>query len=102
MSIKLRALVTLLALALVAGACGDDDGGGSGFSSETRDAYMQGCVEDGNEAFCDCTLDELEKVFTEDEFEDFALNAAASGLEEPPEEFMTAITNCLDELDLGE
>ena len=101
MSIKLRALVMLLALALVAGACGDDDGG-SGFSSETRDAYMSGCVEDGNEAFCDCTLDELEKVFTEEEFEDFALNAAASGLEEPPEEFMEAITNCIGELDLGE
>lgn len=101
MSVKLRPLVMLLALALVAGACGDDDGGGDGFSSETRDAYMSGCVEDGNEEFCECTLDELEKVFSESEFEEFALDAAAAGIEEPPEEFMTAITNCIDKIDLG-
>lgn len=103
MSIKLRTFAVLLAVALVAGACGDDDDGSdSGFSSATRDAYMTGCVEEGNEAFCECTLDELEKVFSEEEFLAFTLDAAGSDLQEPPEEFMTAITACLDQLELGE
>ena len=96
----LRVLTLLLAISLVAAACGGDDSG-DGFSSSTRDAYLSGCVEDGNEEFCDCTLEELEKVFTESEFEDFALNAAASGLEEPPAEFMNAILACADKIDLG-
>ncbi len=95
---KLRVLVPLLALVLVLGACGDDDDGGStGFSDSTREAYLEGCLEDGNEAFCNCTLDEFEKIYSEDEFEDLALQLGSP--DEAPEEFVDVILTCLDQLD---
>jgi hypothetical protein len=96
---KLRVLVPLLALVLVLGGCGDDDddGGTSGFSDSVRSAYLEGCLEDGNEAFCNCTLDEFEKIYTEDEFEDLATQLGSP--DEAPEEFVEVILSCLDQLD---
>lgn len=94
-----RMLVLLLALSMVLIACGDsgDDGLPEGF----RDAYMQGCAADGNEKFCECTLDELEKKMSTDE-----LIALASSIEdpnaEPPEELIEVTLLCIGELDLGE
>jgi hypothetical protein len=83
----------MLALVLLAVACGGDDAD-DGFSKETRDAYLSGCVEGGNEDFCNCTLDELEEIYTESEFLSFVLDATEAELEEPPEEFAAAIDAC--------
>jgi hypothetical protein len=96
---KLRVLALAVAMALAITACGDDDGSGGddGFSDEVRSAYMEGCLQDGNQAFCDCTLDEFESRFSEDEFEAIALNFDATA--EPPEEFFEVITACLSELE---
>lgn len=83
----------ILALALIAGGCGDDNDGG--FSTQLRDGFMDGCTESGSEAFCLCYLDELGKRFTEAEL--FA--AVIDGSEEPPEGFIDAGLACASELD---
>lgn len=86
-----RLSATLLALALLGGACGDDDGG---FSEEFRDGFMQGCTESGPESFCSCYLDELAKHFTEDEL--FAV--VIEGSETPPDGFIEAGLACSSQL----
>jgi hypothetical protein len=97
MPTRLRGVVILLVVVLTAAACGDDDGDG-GFSQENRDAFLSGCVADGTEAFCECTLDELEKVYTNEEFEEIALDAAAADMTDPPEEFLEAVLVCIDQM----
>ena len=95
---KMRGLALAISMVLALGACGDDDGGSSsGFDSEARDAYMQGCLEDGNEAFCQCTLDEFEKRFSQDEFERLALQL--NDPNDAPEEFVEVIFECIGELE---
>ena len=89
-------LVTLLAVSALA-ACGDDDGTGDHYSDEIRNAYLEGCTGSQNEAFCECTLTELEKRFTQEEFIAFAIEAS----EEPPDEFVDITLACLSEVDLG-
>ena len=93
---KIRKLLAIVfAVALVAVACGDDDSGGS-YSSEIRDAYLEGCESEaptGN--FCECTINEIEKKFSEEEFIRFAIEAT----EEPPEEFIEIAFACLGELE---
>lgn len=89
-------LVALLAVAAMA-ACGDDDGTGDRYSDEIRNAYLEGCTGSQNQAFCECTLTELEKRFTQEEFIAFAIEAS----EEPPEEFVDITLACLSEVDLG-
>jgi hypothetical protein len=89
-------LVTLLAVSALA-ACGDDDGTGGRYSDEIRNAYLEGCTGSQNEAFCECTLSELEKRFTQEEFIAFAIEAS----EEPPDEFVDITLACLSEVDLG-
>lgn len=95
---KIRKIVALVfAFTLVFAACGDDDGGG-GFDSEIRNSYLAGCESEspgGN--FCQCTLDEIEKRFSQEEFIRFAIEAT----EEPPEEFLEVAFACLGELDLN-
>lgn len=96
---KLRKIIALVfAFALIAVACGDDGGDSGRFSNEARTSYLQGCESSspgGN--FCECTLTEIEKRFTEEEFIAFAVEAT----EEPPEEFLEIAFACLGELDLG-
>jgi hypothetical protein len=95
---RIRRIAALVfAFALVFVACGDDGDGGGGFSSEIRDSYLAGCESEspgGN--FCECTFDEIEKRFSEEEFIRFAIEAT----EEPPEEFLEIAFACLGELDL--
>ncbi len=96
-TMKIRnALAIIFAFALIAVACGDDDGG-NGFSSEIRDSYLEGCETAQTAAFCECTLNELEEKFSEQEFVAFALEQT----EDPPEEFMELALACLGEADLG-
>lgn len=91
---KFIALVFAFALVLV--ACGDD-GGDGGFSSEVRDSYLAGCeAESPGGEFCECTFNEIEERFTEEEFIRFAIEST----EEPPEEFLEVAFACLGELDL--
>jgi hypothetical protein len=95
---KIRRVIALVfALALLAGACGDDDGGNGRFSSGIRDSYLQGCGGQQNAEFCECTLTEIEKRFTEAEFIKFAVEQT----EEPPQEFVEIAFACLGEADLG-
>lgn len=93
-----KVIALVFAFALVAAACGDDDGGSSGqFSSAIRDSYLEGCQGEQNEAFCECTITEIEKQFSEEEFIRFAIEAT----EEPPQEFIDIAFACLGEADLG-
>lgn len=93
---KFRKLIAIVfAFALIAAACGDDDGGG--YSSEIRDGYLEGCQTEQNAAFCECTLDEIEKRFSEEEFIRFAIETT----EDAPEEFIEIAFACLDQADLG-
>ncbi len=91
-----KAIAIVFAFALIAVACGDDDGG-DGFSSEIRDSYLEGCETEQNAAFCECTFDEIAKTFSEEEFIRFAIEAT----EEAPEEFLEIVFACLGEADLG-
>ena len=91
-----RAVAIVFAFALIAVACGDDDNGG-GFGSEIRDSYLEGCETQQNTEFCECTINEIEKRFSEAEFIRFAIEAT----EEPPEEFIQVAFACLGEADLG-
>lgn len=91
-----KVIAAVFAIALIAVACGDDDGGG--YSDEIRDSYMQGCETQQNRAFCECTLNELETRFSEEEFIAFAIEAT----EDAPEEFVEIAFACLGEADLGE
>ena len=93
-----KVIAIVFAFALIAAACGDDDGGGGRFSSEIRDSYLAGCeAESPGGNFCECTMQEIEKRFSEEEFIAFAIEAT----EDAPEEFIEIAFACLDELDLG-
>ena len=115
--LKRTGIAVFIALALLVTACGDDDGGvltpttadaptttraaggGERFDEFTRSAYLEGCREDGNDAFCECTLEEFETLYNQDEFERLALE-----LDDPsqlPDEFTSVIFGCLDEFDDG-
>lgn len=87
-----KSLVAALALTLLVAACGDDSPG-EGFSPAIRASYMEGCMTDQNEAFCECTVDELEKRFTQDEFIRFAVQATETPPD--PEVFVEVALACL-------
>ena len=88
-------MVLVAVLAIASAACGGD--GDGGYSEEFRSIYMEGCLGSGTEAFCTCTLDEFEAVYSEEEFERLGLGFAES--EEPPEAFIDVITACLGEIE---
>ena len=115
--IKRTGLVILVALALVTAACGDDNGGlitttsqtsattaaqasGERYSAGVRDSYLEGCLEDGNEAACECTMEEFESRYTETEFVRLALDNADA--EEIPDEFLGVILACFDQFAPGD
>ena len=99
MSKMLRVLAVVLALGLVFAACG---GGDDGFSDEIRTEFMGGCAPEAGDAFCECTLDELEKTYTEEEFISVGLTAFTSGSDDVPEEMMTAVLSCIDKIEVDE
>ena len=85
------AVVAVVALA----ACGGN-ATGQQYSPEIRNAYLEGCGGSQNSEFCECTLTELEKRFTQEEFIAFAIEAS----EEPPDEFVDITLACLSEVDV--
>ena len=87
--------IAVIAVVSIA-ACSDDDTGQQ-YSPEIRNAYLEGCTSSQNEAFCECTLTELEQRFTQEEFIAFAIEAS----EEPPDEFVDITLACLSEVDVG-
>ena len=93
---RIRLLVIALVALTTLGACGDD-ATTPGFSATTRNRYMEGCTAEQSQAFCQCTLDELQERFTEDEFLRFAVDAT----EEPPDELIEVSLACIAEADLG-
>jgi len=72
------------------------------FSEETRQAFMSYCDEGDDEEFCECTLQELEKVITEVELEESLLNPAGSGQDMLPDWLINAMMACTHLLDLDE
>ena len=88
-----RVLTVLTATIVISAACGGGDDGR--YSPEVRSAYLEGCMQDGNQAFCECTLVELEKEFTEEEFINLSLGVA--GDDEPPTDFVTIAMACIGE-----
>lgn len=89
-------LMVILAVAVL-GACGGNDTTSTGFSATTRSRYMEGCTSSQSEAFCQCTLNELENRFTEEEFMRFAIDAS----EQPPDELIEVSLACLADAELG-
>lgn len=90
------ALIALVTVATIAAACGDDDTN-DGYSESTRDAYMEGCTDQQSVAFCECTLNELEERYTEEEFFRFAIEASDA----PPQDLVEISLACIAEADLG-
>ncbi|MCB2223826.1 MAG: hypothetical protein KQH83_06580 [Actinobacteria bacterium] len=95
----IRVLAAVLVLGLALAACGGGDS--DGFSDEIRDQFMSGCVPGVGEEFCDCALDELEKVYTEDEFMQVGLEAFTSDSDDVPDEVMAAVLACVDKIPSG-
>jgi hypothetical protein len=113
-----RLAMILIAMTMLMAACSDDApstatidfgsgsattaagarlGSGAEYSTFIRDSYLEGCETEQNSAFCECTLTELERIFSEDEFIRFAIETTE---EMPPEAIEIAIA-CIDEIDLG-
>jgi hypothetical protein len=111
-----RRLMVLAAAAILAlGACGDSgdesneaankesetvetEGGGEGFPQTVVDNYMRGCTSGGQatEEYCECSLDELEKTVSLEEFIELEETFTASG--DLPQELQDAVTACVDKL----
>ncbi len=96
MPIEIRkAIAVVSAFALLAAACGDDDG--DGFSAEIRDSYLETCETSFDTASCECAIKGIERAFSEEEFIRFAIEAT----EEPPAEFIEIPLACIGEADFG-
>jgi hypothetical protein len=82
-----RLLVLVLALGMIAAACGDDDAvttttgaaattttaaTGEAYPAEMVDAYMEGCIPDGGEDLCRCTIEQYQTRLTFEEFVDYS------------------------------
>jgi hypothetical protein len=101
---KRSGIVLLLTLAMVVTACGDDDsgssddGGGNGgvvsneYPQEFVDGYMEGCSADAPAAFCQCSIDAVQDVFTLDEFIGFYSELEAGA---PPQQLMDVLEPCV-------
>ena len=106
-----RMAMILIAMTMLVAACSDDapatatvgfgsDSGsdsGDPYSTFIRDSYLEGCGTEQNLAFCECTLTELEQIFSEDEFIRFAIEST----EEMPSEAIEVAIACIGDLDLG-
>lgn len=90
-----KVIAAVFAFALLAVACGDD--GDRRFSSGIRDSYLEGCQEAQSAEFCECTIQEIEELFSEAEFIQFAIEQT----EEPPTEFIEVAIACIGEADIG-
>ena len=112
-----RLMVFAAAAILALGACGDSgddsneaankeseavetEGGadGEGFPQTVVDNYMRGCTSGGQatEEYCECSLDELEKTVSLEEFIELEEAFTASG--DLPQELQDAVTACVDKL----
>jgi hypothetical protein len=100
-----RALFAALMLVLVAcgGGDGDENGqtnAGEPWPQEMIDLYMEGCLQGapGERAYCSCTIEEIQKRFTVEEFAVFGLSVQSSETEVPAEtqeRVMEAVNMCL-------
>ena len=92
-----RFVVPMLALALVASACGDDAATvttttaagasttstiastGETYPEEIVEAYMDGCRPDGGEDLCRCTIEQYQQRLTLEQFFDYSENTPNIG-----------------------
>lgn len=110
-----RLMVFAAAAILALGACGDsgddsneaanrdgeaveNEGGGEGFPQTVVDNYMRGCTSGGQatEEYCQCSLDELEKTVSLEEF--IELEEAFTTTGDLPQELQDAVAACVDKL----
>jgi hypothetical protein len=92
MSIR-RLVVAVVTTALIATACGDDDTDNR-YDAQVRDLYLEGCTEEGDPAFCECTLREIESRYTQEEFVRHSVDAAAGY--DTPIDFVEIAMACLE------
>ncbi len=90
------AVIAVVTVAMIAVACGDDDTN-DGYSEDIRNAYMDGCTDTQNVAFCECTLNELEERYTQEEFFRFAIEAS----DQPPQDLIEISLACIGEAEIG-
>ena len=94
---RVVALALVMALGLATAACGGDDG----YSDETRAEFMAGCEPEAGTAFCECTLDELEKNISEDDLLGMGAEFfAGSSTDEMPAEVTDAVFACIDLIEI--
>jgi hypothetical protein len=87
------AAAVVLALGLATAACGGD--------SSVRDDFMDGCVPEMGEPFCECVYDELRKDLTDDEIVGLGEGLSAESTD-IPEEIMGAAFACISEMEIEE
>ncbi|MGY6501330.1 MAG: hypothetical protein ACXIVQ_10625 [Acidimicrobiales bacterium] len=93
---RLRPLLLVLAVVLVAVGCGDESD--DGYSAETRAAFMEGCVEDSDDpdlvAVCECTYETAESELPFERFR-AAERDLVRGATEVPGEVTDLVIDCI-------
>jgi hypothetical protein len=89
MTNRARIPAALVALILLAAACGGD-----GLTEQQRDEFLEGCTPAAGEAFCECALEQVEETFTSREFADMGASFP-DDRGEAPAELESAIAPCL-------
>ncbi len=79
----------VLAVTLLAAACSDGDR----LTDRQRTDFLEGCRPAAGDAFCECALEQIEEVFTSEEFAEMGDAFPADG--EVPADLTGAISPCL-------
>lgn len=90
-----RLVAAAIVTALVAAGCGDD--GDTRYDPEVRRLFLEGCTQEGDPDFCECSLSELEKRYTQEEFVRHSIDAA-DGFDTPID-FVEVTLACLGHLE---
>ncbi len=85
-----RAMGLILAIGLLAAACGGD----GGYTDTMRNDFRDGCEPALGTDFCECALTEIEKAFTAEEFLDMGVSFPDTGGQSPAA-LDAAIAPCL-------
>jgi predicted metalloprotease len=106
-----RLLVWVLALGIIAAACGDDDAvttttgaaattttaaTGEAYPAEMVDAYMEGCIPDGGEDLCRCTIEQYQTRLTFEEFVDYSTTTPDLGTDPLSQEIIEICLRTID------
>lgn len=96
---RLRPLAVIVSCLFALVACGDDSPGE--YTDATREAFMTGCVEDGDDPdlveVCECTYERAVEEVPFDQFESIE-QRLARGESDVPDTIATLIVDCIREV----